>query len=30
MMSEQIEIQNGQEPENEDMNNSVERCLAFE
>ena len=30
MMSEQIEIQNGQEPENEDMNNSVERCLTFE
>ena len=29
-MSEQIEIQNGQEPENEDMNNSVERCLTFE
>ena len=30
MMSEQIEIQNGQEPENEDMNNSLERCLTFE
>ena len=30
MMSEQIEIQNGQEPENEDMNNSVERCLTVE
>lgn len=29
-MSEQIEIQNGHEPENEDMNNSVERCLTFE
>ena len=29
-MSEQIEIQNGQEPENKDMNNSVERCLTFE
>ena len=29
-MSEQIEIQIGQEQENEDMNHSVERCLTFD